>query len=88
MVYGTWKAYGVASPATAHFGGSTANIGVIGQIGYIGFTAFVLNVIVAVVVTLALRAAQAPDGDDITTPEDYHADAGDPRVSELPELAT
>ena len=36
MVYGTWKAYGVASPATKHFGGSTANIGVIGQIGYIG----------------------------------------------------
>ena len=41
MVYGTWKAYDVASPATKHFGGSTANIGLIGQIGYIGLTALV-----------------------------------------------
>jgi hypothetical protein len=27
-----------------------------------------------------------PDGADITTPEDYHADAGDPKVSDIPEL--
>ena len=87
MVYGTWKAYDVASPATKHFGGSTANIGLIGQIGYIGFTAFVLNVVVAVVVTVVLRAAHVPEGTDITTPDDYHADADDPRVGDLPELA-
>jgi len=86
MVYGTWKAYGVASPATAHFGGSTANIGLIGQIGYIGLTAVVLNVVVAVVGTLALRAIKVPAGADVTDSDDYHADAGDPRVSDLPEL--
>jgi SSS family solute:Na+ symporter len=86
MVYGTWKAYDVASPATKHFGGSTANIGLIGQIGYIGLTALVLNVVVAVVATGVLRAIKAPDGADVTAPEDYHADAGDPKVSELPEL--
>jgi SSS family solute:Na+ symporter len=86
MVYGTWKAYDVASPATAHFGGSTANIGLIGQIGYIGLTAVVLNVVVAVVGTFALRAVKVPAGTDVTESDDYHADAGDPRVSDLPEL--
>jgi SSS family solute:Na+ symporter len=86
MVYGTWKAYDVASPATKHFGGSTANIGIIGQIGYIGLTAFVLNVVVAVVATVILRAAKVPAGQDVTTPEDYHAEAGDPRVADIPEL--
>jgi solute:Na+ symporter, SSS family len=86
MVYGTWKAYGVASPATKHFGGSTANIGLIGQIGYIGLTALVLNLVIAVVVTAALRAMKVPAGEDITEADDYHADAGDPRVSDLPEL--
>ena len=86
MVYGTWKAYGVASPATEHFGGSTANIAIIGQVGYIGLTAVALNVVVAVVLTAVLRAAKVPVGADVTTGDDYHADAGDPRVSDLPEL--
>ncbi len=86
MVYGTWKAYDVASPATKHFGGSTSNIGIIGQVGYIGLTAVVINVVVAVVATFVLRAARVPAGDDITESDDYHADAGDPRVSDLPEL--
>ncbi len=86
MVYGTWKAYGVASPATKHFGGSTANIGLIGEIGYIGLTALALNLVIAVVVTAVLRAMKVPAGEDITEADDYHADAGDPRVSELPAL--
>jgi solute:Na+ symporter, SSS family len=86
MVYGTWKAYGVASPATKHFGGSTTKIEAIGQIGYIGLTAVVLNVVVAVVLTAVFRAVKVPDGGDVTEPDDYHADAGDPRVSEIPEL--
>jgi SSS family solute:Na+ symporter len=86
MVYGTWKAYGVASPATEHFGGSTANIALIGQVGYIGLTAVALNLVVAVVLTAVLRAAKVPVGADVTTTDDYHADAGDPRVSDLPEL--
>jgi SSS family solute:Na+ symporter len=88
MVYGTWKAYDVASPATKHFGGSTANIGLIGQIGYIGLTALALNVVVAVVLTAVLRVAKVSAGEDITSAEDYHADAGDPRVSPLPELSS
>ena len=35
-----------------------------------------------------LRAAKVPAGDDITEADDYHADAGDPRVSDLPELTS
>ncbi|GAA5010000.1 monocarboxylate uptake permease MctP [Kitasatospora paranensis] len=87
MAYGTWKAYGVASPATKHFGGSSAEIPVIGQIGYIGLTAFVLNLVVAVVLTLVLRAAKAPEGPDETARADYTADAGDPAVDGAPQPA-
>ncbi|MGV9237708.1 sodium:solute symporter family protein, partial [Streptomyces nigra] len=85
MVYGTLAAYGVATPAQKHFGGSSKEIPGIGEIGYIGLTAFVLNVLVTVVLTFVLRAAKAPDGVDETKPEDYTADAGDPGVQvELP----
>jgi SSS family solute:Na+ symporter len=87
MAYGTWKAYGVASPATKHFGGSSAEIPVIGQIGYIGLTAFVLNLVVAVVLTLVLRAAKAPEGPDETARADYTADAGDPALDGAPQPA-
>ncbi len=44
-----------------------------------------LNVVVAVVLTLVLRALKVPTGRDQTSPADYYADAGDPRVQ--PELA-
>jgi SSS family solute:Na+ symporter len=53
MVYGTVAAYGVASPAQRHFGGSSAEIPGIGEVGCIGLTAFVLNVLVTVVLTFA-----------------------------------
>lgn len=68
MVYGTWQAYGVASPAQKHFGGSSDTIPVIGQIGYIGLTAFVLNAVVAVALTLVLHALKTPEGVDETSP--------------------
>ncbi|MFF7632744.1 monocarboxylate uptake permease MctP [Kitasatospora sp. NPDC008050] len=84
MVYGTWKAYGIASPATKHFGGSNSAIPGIGEIGYIGLTAFVLNLLVAVVLTLVLRAAKAPDGVDETSPADYSAEEGDPELAGAP----
>ncbi len=88
MVYGTWKAYGVASPATSHFGGSLAAVDGWGQLGYIALTAFALNVIVASVITPILRATKAADGVDQTIPADYFADEGDPRVVRLPETAS
>ncbi len=80
MLYGTIAAYGVASPTQKHFGGSSKEIPGIGEIGYIGLTAFVLNVVVVVVMTFVLRAVNAPDGVDETSPSDYTADSGDPGV--------
>jgi SSS family solute:Na+ symporter len=87
MVYGTVMAYQVVNPATGkHFGGSAAEIPFLsGRNGYIALTAFVLNLVIVVVGTLLLRAAKAPAGTDVTEPEDYWADAGDPRVVALPE---
>ncbi|MDH6123326.1 sodium:solute symporter [Kitasatospora sp. GP82] len=85
MVYGTWEAYQVASPATKHFGGSSAAIPGIGEIGYIGLTAFVLNLLVSVVLTLVLRAVKAPDGVDETSRADYSAEAGDKALEDAPE---
>ncbi|MCT2591846.1 sodium:solute symporter [Streptomyces sp. N2-109] len=84
MTYGTIAAYNVSSPTQKHFGGSNDTIPMIGEIGYIGLTAFVLNALVTVAMTFVLRAMKAPDGVDETTPADYLADAGDPKVKDLP----
>ncbi|MEV7771533.1 monocarboxylate uptake permease MctP [Kitasatospora sp. NPDC086791] len=85
MVYGTWKAYGIASPATKHFGGNAAEIPGIGELGYIGLTAFALNLVVAVALTLLLRAVKAPEGPDETRPSDYGAETGDDELENAPE---
>lgn len=85
MIYGTWEAYDIASPATKHFGGNAAEIPGIGELGYIGLTAFVLNLAVSVVLTLVLRAVKAPDGPDETRPGDYSAESGDEELKNAPE---
>ncbi|MFC8717395.1 monocarboxylate uptake permease MctP [Kitasatospora sp. NPDC057198] len=87
MVYGTWQAWGISTPATAHFGGNTAAIPGIGRTGYIGLTAFVLNAVVAVVLTLVLRAVKAPEGADETSKADYSAETGDEAVERAPQPA-
>jgi len=81
MAYGTWLAYGVASPTQAHFGGplvllpwsDTTKI-------YIAALAFGLNLVVAVVLTPILRALNVAAGTDQTQESDYTADLGDERV--------
>ena len=81
MVYGTVEAYKVVNPVTGkHFGGSLAMIPGLQDLGYIAMTAFVLNVVVAAAFTVLLNALKVPNGTDVTTPADYQADAGDPRV--------
>ncbi|MBD2758293.1 sodium:solute symporter [Yimella sp. cx-573] len=80
MIYGTWTAYGLSSPATKHFGASVDKIPVIKELGYIAFTAFVLNVLVAVALTFVMRAAKVPYGKNETVTIDYFADEDDPRV--------
>lgn len=89
MVYGTVEAYRVINPATKkHFGGATSQIPFLdGRNGYIALTAFVLNLVITVGLTLLLRAVGVSGGRDATLPEDYTADADDPRVRRLPVAA-
>jgi SSS family solute:Na+ symporter len=86
MVYGSYEAYGVASPVTKHFGGATANAPILGKSAYIGMTALVLNLIVAVGLTALLRLAPETIGTDQTEPADYLVDRDDERITEVPAL--
>ena len=84
MAYGTWTAYlvpAVGKPGS-HFGGPLAEVPFTDTRGYIALTAFVLNVVVAVVLTFVFRGLKMTEGDDQTSPSDYHADAGDAGVVE------
>ncbi len=51
MAYGTWTAYGVSSPAQAHFGGPLASFPGTDTKVYIAAVAFGINVIVTIVLT-------------------------------------
>jgi SSS family solute:Na+ symporter len=82
MAYGTWLAYGVASPTQEHFGGPLVNFPGTETKFYIALIAFLANLVVAVVLTAILRAAHVSAGTDRTRPQDYHADAGDTGVEE------
>ena len=82
MAYGTWLAYGVASPVQAHFGGPLVNFPGTETKVYIALVAFLLNLLVAIVLTVVFRAMKVDGGVDRTRPQDYHADAGDPGVAE------
>jgi len=86
MVYGTYQAYNVSTPAVHHFAGSTAKIPIVGQNGYIALTALVLNLAIAVVLTLVLRLVPSSVGADETQPDDYLVDRGDPRLQKTPRL--
>jgi SSS family solute:Na+ symporter len=80
MLYGTWLAYGVASPVQAHFGGPLVAFPGTETKVYIALVAFLLNLLVAVVLTVVFRALKVDEGVDQTRPQDYHVDAGDPDV--------
>src|SRR4051812_30503359 len=80
MAWGTWLAYGVASPTQQHFGGPLVTFPGTQTKVYIALVAFLLNLLVAVVLTVVLRAMKVAEGVDQTRAQDYHADAGDPGV--------
>ena len=86
MIYGTWTAYPVPKPGVpgSHFGGPLALVPFTDTKGYIALTAFAINLVVVVVLTVVFRALKLPEGTDATSPEDYHADAGDAGVEDLP----
>jgi SSS family solute:Na+ symporter len=73
-----------------HFGGSAwslSNLGLDTKITvYVGFVAVLANLAVAVIATYVLRAGNVPEGVDGTRAADYTAEAGDPRVKDIPEL--
>jgi len=81
-----WMLWEIPNPATnkTHFGGSAFAISKIGidspKTIYVGFVAVAINALVAVIVTFILRAMKTADGVDGTTPDDYFADEGDPRL--------
>jgi SSS family solute:Na+ symporter len=92
MGAGMWMLYEIPNPATnhAHFGGSAfplakwfdpTAIGLPAKtVMYVGFIAVLINLLAAIIVTFIMRAVRVPDGVDITRPDDYFADEGDPRV--------
>ncbi|MEU8241425.1 monocarboxylate uptake permease MctP [Actinoplanes missouriensis] len=86
MALGFWMLWQIPNAATgrAHFGGSAFPLSEFGfdtkKTIYVGFVAVIVNFLVAALVTLALRAIKTPEGTDRTTPDDYFADEGDPRI--------
>jgi solute:Na+ symporter, SSS family len=80
MAYGTWTAYGTASPIQAHFGSPLAEFPGTSTKIYIAATAFLVNLLVTVVLTVVLRAMKVDPGVDQTTAPDYVADLDDPGV--------
>ncbi|MGZ4505282.1 MAG: monocarboxylate uptake permease MctP [Nocardioidaceae bacterium] len=86
MAYGTYTAYTVpvVGEPGSHFGGPLAVVPFTDTKGYIALTAFVINLVVAVLATALLRLLNVAEGTDQTRPSDYHADAGDPGVEEVP----
>jgi SSS family solute:Na+ symporter len=93
LLAGLAMLYQIPNPnnGRAHFGGSAfplsdLGLGEVGVTVYVGFLAVLVNLVVAAVLTVLLRSAKVPDGEDATRPPDYFADAGDPRVHDLPEV--
>ncbi|SCE88187.1 solute:Na+ symporter, SSS family [Micromonospora viridifaciens] len=90
MALGMWMLYQIANPATGkkHFAGSAFPLSEFGfdtkKTIYVGIVAVLVNLVVAALLTLALRAGRVADGVDGTTPDDYFADEGDPRVTPGP----
>ncbi|GIH24117.1 solute:Na+ symporter, SSS family protein [Acrocarpospora phusangensis] len=81
--------YNISNPAIdhAHFGGSAFPLEKLGldtkMTVYAGFLALIVNLVFAVLGTLIARAAKVADGPDATRPDDYYADAGDPKLRDL-----
>jgi len=100
MVVGFWTTYqiqqkvfnpdGTITIAKEHFGGSGFPLSELGLDTtwtiYAGFLALVANLVVCAIATLVFRAMKVADGVDATQPDEYFADAGDPRVHEIPEV--
>ncbi|MGV9330351.1 monocarboxylate uptake permease MctP [Streptosporangium sandarakinum] len=89
MAAGMIMLYNVSNPATGkmHFAGSAFPLERLGfdtkMTVYAGILALLINLAVAVIGTFVARGAKLREGNDITQPDHYFADEGDPRVKEL-----
>ncbi|MGH3392991.1 MAG: monocarboxylate uptake permease MctP [Actinomadura sp.] len=86
LAAGLYMLYRIPNPTTGkeHFGGSAyplSDLGLDSKLTvYVGVIALLVNLVVGVVATLLLKAVRAKDGVDMTRPDDFLADEGDPRV--------
>ncbi|WP_034489533.1 monocarboxylate uptake permease MctP [Actinomadura oligospora] len=93
MAAGLWMLYEIPNVAKGkeHFGGSAYKLSDLGldtkMTVYVGILALLVNLVVAVAVSLVLKLSGLKDGEDVTTPDDYTADEGDPKVRDL-EIAS
>jgi SSS family solute:Na+ symporter len=90
LVLGLSMLYRIANPLVGkeHFAGSQWALSRWGfdtdVTVYVGLIAVAANLLVAAVGTYVLRAMKAPAGEDVTQETDYHVEAGDPAVDEMP----
>ncbi len=84
-----FNADGTITIVKEHFGGSGFPLSKLGfdttASIYAGFLALLANLVVGAIATVVLRAMKVPDGVDVTKPDEYFADQGDPRLRDLPE---
>ena len=100
MAVGFWTTYqiqqkvfnpdGTVTIAKEHFGGSGFPLSELGLDTtwsiYAGILALGANLIVAAIGTLVFRAMKVTEGVDVTNPDEFFADEGDPRLHDLPEV--
>jgi solute:Na+ symporter, SSS family len=96
MAWGMYLLYQIPSAdgSKQHFGASALQLGKVSIFGwhpfdgstvqiYVGVLALAANLLVAIAITLIARRMKAPNGSDATSPEDYHADEGSPKLKEV-----
>src|SRR4051794_11896226 len=91
IVSGLYMLYDTSNATTgkAHFGGPQYLLSKFGidtkTAVYTGVIALALNLLVTLVLTLVFRALKTPHGEDVTEPDDYEVERGDPGVDDLPD---
>jgi SSS family solute:Na+ symporter len=90
LIAGLIMLYDTPNPTTGkeHFGGAQyalTNFGFDTEVTlYTGIIALGVNLLVVVIGSLVLRALNAPEGEDVTSDEDFELEARDPAVQPLP----
>jgi solute:Na+ symporter, SSS family len=90
MIAGLYMLYDTPNPVTGktHFGGPQYALSKLSLTDgkttlYTGILALAVNLIVAIVVSLLLRGRRKRGFEDLTRPDDYEVEAGDPGVTDV-----